>query len=81
VLRIHTAQALIEVSPIGATALYEAVLVAIREQQRNRRDVPSPLVRDGAWHQVQVRAVAGDVVLRTRGLLRPVPVIVRLDAT
>jgi Ca-activated chloride channel homolog len=168
--RREAALALTEVSPIGATALYEAVLVAIREQQRDRRElresyrevivvltdgentagrvdfdevldearrsgilvypivlpphdapasgppwrmtqlaldtggktvaarraddltgiyeqiaadvrnlyrvayVPSPLVRDGAWHRVQVRAIANDVVLRTRsGYYAPSP--------
>ncbi len=28
--------------------------------------VPSPLVRDGAWHQVQVRALGKELLLRTR---------------
>jgi hypothetical protein len=117
---------LADLSPTGGTALYEAVLVAIRDQERAaknrvypvilpphdapesgppwqmtqlaldtggetiaaRRDddltsiyreiaadvrnlyrigyVPSPLVRDGTWHQVQIRAVGKDVILRTR---------------
>jgi len=45
--------ALSGVSATGEPSLYEAVLVAIRSQQR-------------AWHQVQVRAPDSEVVIRTR---------------
>ena len=41
----------------------------LRRTSRNLYRVgymPSPLVRDGAWHQVEVRATDSDVVVRTR---------------
>ncbi len=47
------------------TRIYEQIAADVRNLYRVGY-VPSPLVRDGAWHQLQVRAVEKDLVLRTR---------------
>jgi len=47
------------------TTIYEQIAADIRNLYRVGY-VPSPLVRDGAWHQVQVRATRDDVVVHTR---------------
>jgi len=47
------------------TSIYQQIAADIRNLYRVGY-VPSPLVRDGAWHQVQVRATDDDVVVRTR---------------
>ena len=47
------------------TTIYEQIAADIRNLYRVGY-VPSPLVRDGTWHQVQVRATGDDVVVRTR---------------
>ena len=47
------------------TTIYEQIAADVRNLYRVGY-VPSPLVRDGAWHQLQVRAAGSDVVLRTR---------------
>jgi Ca-activated chloride channel family protein len=46
-------------------SIYQRIAANVRHLYRVGY-VPTPLARDGAWHQVQVRAVAKDVVLRTR---------------
>ena len=71
--------ALTHLSAVGGTALYHAVIVALAQltalyvqiasDVRNLYRVgyvPSPLVRDGAWHQVQIRPLGRDIVFRTR---------------
>jgi VWFA-related protein len=45
--------------------IYQQIAADVRNLYRVGY-VPSPLVRDGAWHQVQVRATDRDVVVRTR---------------
>jgi VWFA-related protein len=47
------------------TKMYQQIAADVRNLYRVGY-VPSPLVRDGAWHQVQVRATRDDVVVRTR---------------
>ena len=47
------------------TAIYEQIAADVRNLYRVGY-VPSPLARDGAWHQVQIRAVDREIVLRTR---------------
>lgn len=47
------------------TAIYEQLASDLRNLYRVGY-VPSALARDGAWHEVQVRAVGRDIVLRTR---------------
>jgi len=47
------------------TRVYQQIAADVRSLYRVGY-VPSPLVRDGAWHQVQVRATDTDIVLRTR---------------
>lgn len=47
------------------STIYEQIAADVRSLYRVGY-VPSPLVRDGAWHQVQLRAVGKDLVLRTR---------------
>jgi VWFA-related protein len=47
------------------TSIYEQIAADLRNLYRVGF-VPSPLTRDGAWHEVQVRAVAKDLVVRTR---------------
>jgi Ca-activated chloride channel homolog len=55
------------------TSIYERIAADVRNLYRIGY-VPSPLVRDGAWHQIQIRAVGKDVVLRTRsGYYAPYP--------
>jgi VWFA-related protein len=51
--------------PGDLTNIYQEIAVDVRNLYRVGY-VPSPLVRDGAWHQVQVRATRDDVVVRTR---------------
>ena len=51
--------------PGDLTNIYQQIAADVRNQYRVGY-VPSPLVRDGAWHQVQVRATRDDVVVRTR---------------
>lgn len=46
-------------------SIYEQIAADVRNLYRVGY-VPSPLVHDGAWHQVQVRAVGKELVLRTR---------------
>jgi Ca-activated chloride channel family protein len=46
-------------------SIYQRIAANVRHLYRVGY-VPAPLARDGAWHQVQVRAVAKDLVLRTR---------------
>lgn len=47
------------------TNIYHQIAADVRNLYRVGY-VPSPLVRDGAWHQVQVRANDPDVIVRTR---------------
>jgi VWFA-related protein len=55
------------------TSIYERIAADVRNLYRIGY-APSPLVRDGAWHQIQIRAVGKDVVLRTRsGYYAPYP--------
>jgi VWFA-related protein len=51
--------------PSDLTTIYQQIAADIRNLYRVGY-VPSPLVRDGAWHQVQVRATRDDVAVRTR---------------
>jgi len=51
--------------PGDLTNIYQQIAADVRNLYRVGY-VPSPLVRDGAWHQVQVRATRDDVVVRTR---------------
>lgn len=51
--------------PGDLTNIYEHIAADVRTLYRVGY-VPSPLVRDGAWHQVQVRAAGNEVVIRTR---------------
>jgi len=51
--------------PSDLTNIYQQIAADIRNLYRVGY-VPSPLVRDGAWHQVQVRAAREDLVVRTR---------------
>lgn len=46
-------------------SIYQRIAANVRHLYRIGY-VPTPLTRDGAWHQVQVRAVENDLVLRTR---------------
>ena len=55
------------------TTIYQRIATDVRNLYRVGY-IPTPLVRDGAWHQVQVRSMAKDVVLRTRsGYYAPYP--------
>jgi VWFA-related protein len=47
------------------TSIYQRIAADVRNLYRVGY-VPTPLVRDGAWHQVRVTPVAKDIVLRTR---------------
>jgi VWFA-related protein len=47
------------------TNIYEQIAADVRNLYRVGF-VPSPLMRDGAWHRVQVRATDHNVVVRTR---------------
>lgn len=47
------------------TNIYQQIAADVRNLYRVAY-VPSPLVRDGTWHQVQVRAIPKDIVVRTR---------------
>lgn len=47
------------------TKIYQQIAADVRNLYRVGY-VPSPLVRDGAWHHVEVRATDSDVVVRTR---------------
>ena len=51
--------------PGDLTSIYEHIAADVKTLDRVGY-VPSPLVRDGAWHQVQVRAPDSEVVIRTR---------------
>jgi VWFA-related protein len=51
--------------PGDLTNIYEHIAADVKTLYRVGY-VPSPLVRDGAWHQVQVRAPDSEVVIRTR---------------
>jgi VWFA-related protein len=51
--------------PSDLTNIYEQIAADVRNLYRVGY-IPSPLVRDGAWHQVEVRATDSDVVVRTR---------------
>jgi Ca-activated chloride channel homolog len=51
--------------PSDLTNIYQQIAADMRNLYRVGY-VPSPLVRDGAWHQVQVRATRDDVVVHTR---------------
>jgi VWFA-related protein len=51
--------------PDDLTSIYQRIAADVRNLNTVRY-VPTPLVRDGAWHQVQVRPVAKEIVLRTR---------------
>ena len=51
--------------PGDLTNIYEHIAADVRTLYRVGY-VPSPLVRDGAWHQVQVRAPDNEIVIRTR---------------
>jgi VWFA-related protein len=51
--------------PRDLTNIYQQIAADVRNLYRVGF-VPAPLVRDGAWHQVQVRATDRDVVVRTR---------------
>lgn len=51
--------------PGDLTNIYEQIGADVRNLYRVGY-VPAPLVRDGAWHQVEVRAIDSDVVVRTR---------------
>jgi len=65
-LALDTGVATIEARPDDdLTSIYRQIVTDVRNLDRSGY-VPSPLVRDGAWHQVQIRAVGKDVVLRTR---------------
>ncbi len=46
-------------------SIYQRIAADVRNLYRVGY-IPTPLARDGAWHQVQVRALAKDVVVRTR---------------
>jgi len=46
-------------------SIYQRIAADVRNLYRVGY-IPTPLVRDGAWHQVQVRPVAKDLVFRTR---------------
>jgi len=55
------------------TSIYQRIAAVVRNLYRVGY-IPTPLVRDGAWHQVQVRPAGKDVVLRTRsGYYAPFP--------
>jgi Ca-activated chloride channel family protein len=55
------------------TSIYERIAADVRNLYRVGY-VPTPLVRDGAWHQIQVRPVAKEISLRTRsGYYAPYP--------
>jgi len=45
-------------------SIYQRIAADVRNLYRVGY-VPTPLVRDGTWHQVQVRPVAKDIVFRT----------------
>jgi len=65
-LAVDTGGKLVAARPADdLTSIYEEIAADARNLYRVGY-VPSPLVRDGAWHQVQVRAVGKDLVLRTR---------------
>ncbi len=51
--------------PSDLTNIYQQIAADVRNLYRVGY-VPSPLVSDGAWHQVQVRATRDDLVVRTR---------------
>jgi len=51
--------------PSDLTSIYQQIAADVRNLYRVGY-VPSPLMRDGAWHQVQVRAADADIVVRTR---------------
>lgn len=51
--------------PSDLTNIYQQIAADIRNLYRVGF-VPSPLVRDGAWHQIQLRAGRDDLVVRTR---------------
>jgi len=51
--------------PGDLTSIYEHIAADVKTLYRVGY-VPSPLARDGAWHQVQVRAPDSEVVIRTR---------------
>jgi VWFA-related protein len=51
--------------PSDLTTIYQQIAADIRNLYRVGF-VPSPLVRDGTWHQIQLRAASDDIVVRTR---------------
>lgn len=55
------------------TSIYQRIAADVRNLYRVGY-VPTPLARDGTWHQVQVRSVGKEVNLRTRsGYYAPYP--------